>query len=84
MARTLIVEKLPGIDPGVIEAQLAHGKSGPLGMAYDRAEFMEQRRAMMQAWADYLDKLRQGVQVIPRIGSQPKTGRFSSRVTTPG
>lgn len=47
MARTLIVEKLPGIDPGVIEAQLAHGKSGPLGMAYDRAEFMEQRRSMM-------------------------------------
>jgi integrase len=65
MARTLIVEMLPGIDPGVIEAQLAHGKSGPLGMAYDRAEFMEQRRAMMQAWADHLDKLRQGAQVIP-------------------
>jgi len=43
MARTLIVERLPGIAPDVIEAQLAHGKSGPLGTAYDRAEFMEQR-----------------------------------------
>jgi hypothetical protein len=52
----------------VIEAQLAHGKSGPLGMAYDRAEFVEQRRAMMAAWADYLDQLREGAQVIPIRG----------------
>jgi integrase len=65
MARTLIVERLPGISPDVIEAQLAHGKSGPLGMAYDRAEFMEQRRNMMQTWADYLDQLRMGAKVIP-------------------
>jgi hypothetical protein len=48
----------------VIETQLAHGKSGPLGMAYDRAEFMQQRRQAMQAWANYLDKLRQGADVI--------------------
>lgn len=58
MARTLMVEHL-NINPDVIEAQLAHGKSGPLGAAYDRAEFMLQRRAMMQRWADYLDSLRQ-------------------------
>ena len=64
MARTLISERLPGIPEGVIEAQLAHGKSGPLGMAYDRAEFMEQRRAMMATWADYLDKLRAGAKVL--------------------
>jgi len=64
MARTLIVERLPGIDPEVVEAQLAHGKSGPLGAAYDRAEYMEQRRKMMQTWADYLDKLRIGADVI--------------------
>ena len=65
MARTLMVERLPGISADVIEAQLAHGKSGPLGMAYDRAQFMDQRRAMMTAWADYLDRLRVGAQVIP-------------------
>jgi integrase len=65
MARTLIAEKLTGFAPDVIEAQLAHGKSGPLGMAYDRAEFMEQRRSMMLAWADYLDRLRLGAEVIP-------------------
>ncbi len=63
MARTLIVERLPGIAPDVIEAQLAHGKSGPLGTAYDRAEFMEQRRQMMVTWANYLDQLRRGAQV---------------------
>ncbi len=65
MARTLIAERLSGISPDVIEAQLAHGKSGPLGMAYDRAEFMEQRRQLMTAWADYLDRLRKGADVVP-------------------
>jgi integrase len=65
MARTLIVEQLPGVSPDVIEAQLAHGKSGPLGMAYDRAEFMAQRRQLMTAWADYLDRLRDGARVLP-------------------
>ncbi len=64
MARTLIAEQLPSISTDVIEAQLAHGKSGPLGMAYDRAEFMQQRRQAMQAWADYLDRLRKGADVI--------------------
>lgn len=65
MARTIIAERLPGIATDVIEAQLAHGKSGPLGMAYDRAEYMEQRRHMMLTWADYLEQLKQGAQVIP-------------------
>ena len=63
-ARTLLIERIPGISDDVIEAQLAHGKSGPLGGAYDRAEFMEQRRKMMTVWADYLDKLRMGADVI--------------------
>ena len=63
-ARTLMIERMPGISADVIEAQLAHGKSGPLGMAYDRAEFLEQRRKMMLEWADYLDKLRPGAEVI--------------------
>lgn len=65
MARTLMAERLPGIPAEVVEAQLAHGKAGPLGMAYDRAEFMEQRRAMMKTWADYLDTLRDGAVILP-------------------
>jgi len=64
MARTLIAERLHGIDPEVVEAQLAHDKSGPLGAAYDRAKYMEQRHKMMRTWADYLDTLRNGAQVL--------------------
>ena len=63
MARTLIAENLH-VNPDVIEAQLAHGKSGPLGAAYDRAQYLEQRRDMMRKWATYLDKLRVGADVV--------------------
>ena len=66
MARTLLVEKL-NVNPEVIEAQLAHSKSGPLGAAYDRAEFMEQRRAMMQTWSNYLVWLRDGARDPGRV-----------------
>jgi integrase len=69
MARTMLAERIQGIDPGMVEAQLGHGKSGPLGSAYDRAEYMEQRRALMQTWANYLDKLRAGAEVIPIRGA---------------
>jgi len=65
MARTIMIERMPGISADVLEAQLAHGKSGPLGAAYDRADFMQQRVTMMQRWADYLDELRTGAQVLP-------------------
>lgn len=65
MARTMIAERLHGIPDALVETQLGHGKSGPLGTAYDRAEYLAQRREMMQVWADYLDKLRQGAEVIP-------------------
>jgi len=65
MARTIMVEvKDLNINPDVIEAQLAHGKSGPLGAAYDRAEFIDQRREMMNKWADYLDEIRVGAKVL--------------------
>jgi integrase len=64
MARTILGEHLD-TDADVIEAQLAHGKSGPLGAAYDRTTYMAQRRKMMTDWADYLDKLRASADVIP-------------------
>ncbi|WP_318013680.1 tyrosine-type recombinase/integrase [Roseateles oligotrophus] len=64
MARTIMAERLSSVPHDVVEAQLAHGKSGPLGMAYDRADYMEQRKQMMQTWADYLDQLRAGAQII--------------------
>ncbi|WP_396271350.1 tyrosine-type recombinase/integrase [Ideonella sp.] len=64
MARTIMVERT-GVPADVIEAQLAHGKSGPLGSAYDRADFMAQRREMMTTWAEYLARIRIGAQVLP-------------------
>ena len=63
MARTILGEHLD-TDSEIIEAQLAHGKSGPLGSAYDRTTYMTQRRTMMAEWANYLDKLRVGADVI--------------------
>ena len=62
-ARTMLAERL-GVEEPVIEAQLAHSVKDSLGRAYNRAEFLEQRRAMLQLWADYLDRLRQGAQVL--------------------
>lgn len=64
MARTMIAERIPGIPADMVEAQLGRGKTGPLGSAYDRAEYLGQRRQMMQTWADYLDTLRAGAEVI--------------------
>ena len=64
MARTMIAERL-GIAPEVIEAQLAHAVADSLGRAYNRTQYLDQRRDMMTAWADYLDRLREGAQVIP-------------------
>lgn len=62
-ARTMLAERL-GVDESVIEAQLAHSVRDSLGRAYNRTEFIEQRRTMMQTWADYLDRLRQGGEVL--------------------
>ena len=64
MARTMMAERLSGISQDMVEAQLGHGKKGPLGSAYDRSEYLPQRQQMMQTWADYLDKLRIGGEVI--------------------
>lgn len=57
MLRTVARERL-GIDPDVLEAQLAHAKRGDVQKAYDRTTFGEPRRKAMQAWADYLDQLK--------------------------
>jgi len=62
-ARTILDERL-GFDRAAIEAQLAHSVKDANGRAYNRTEFVEQRRTMLQAWADYLDKLRKGADVI--------------------
>lgn len=63
MARTIMDEVLDErID--LIEHQLAHAVKDPNGRAYNRTAHLPARRAMMQRWADYLDKLRIGAEVI--------------------
>ncbi len=57
MARTILHERL-NIDPHIIEHQLAHTVPDTLGSAYNRTRFIEQRKTMMQQWADYLDNLK--------------------------
>ena len=66
MARTILHERLE-IDPHIIEHQLAHSVPDALGGAYNRTKFIEQRKVMMQQWADYLDELKAGAKVIPII-----------------
>ena len=57
MARTILRERLK-YEAEVIECQLSHAKKGDLGDAYDRTQFLDERVSMMQAWADYLDKIK--------------------------
>lgn len=57
MARTILHERL-NIDPHIIEHQLAHKVPDTLGAAYNRTKFIDQRKSMMQQWADYLDELK--------------------------
>ena len=63
-ARTILDEVLQA-KPELIEHQLAHAVRDPLGRAYNRTAHLDERRAMMQLWADYLDGLKQGATVLP-------------------
>ena len=62
-ARTMLVDEL-GLDPLMIEANLAHGARDRLGKSYNRTQYLKQRFEMVQQWADYLDKLTAGADVI--------------------
>ncbi|MGP8474854.1 tyrosine-type recombinase/integrase [Burkholderia sp. PR2] len=64
MARTILDEGL-GVPAAIIEAQLAHAVKDPLGRAYNRTAHLQQRREMMQRWANYLEQLKAGAQIIP-------------------
>lgn len=57
MAKTVMLEMLKMPDQ-YIELQLGHKIRDPNGGAYHRAKFLEDRREMMQVWADYLDTLK--------------------------
>lgn len=63
MARTILHERLR-IKPEIIEHQLSHRVAGPLGGAYDRTKFIDDRKEMMQRWADYLDELKRDAELV--------------------
>lgn len=62
-ASTLLHEQ--GFHSDMIERQLSHAERNKVKAAYNRAQHLPERRKMMQAWADYLDGLKAGAQVIP-------------------
>jgi len=64
MARTILGEVLH-FRPDIIEHQLAHAVRDPLGRAYNRTSFLDERREMMQKWADFLDSIKEGAKVVP-------------------
>jgi integrase len=63
MASTLLNEQ--GWNRDAIERQLAHAERNSVRAAYNYAEFMPERKKMMQAWADYLEGIKSGAKIIP-------------------
>ena len=68
MARTILEEVLKH-RPEVIEQQLGHKIKDANGRAYNRTKNLDERKLMLQEWADYLDRLKAGAEVIPLRGS---------------
>ncbi|WP_345777377.1 integrase arm-type DNA-binding domain-containing protein [Lysobacter sp. MMG2] len=67
MASTVLNEM--GWSSDVIERQLAHAERNKVRAVYNRAEYLSERKQMMQAWADHLDQLRAGeTKVVPIRG----------------
>jgi integrase len=64
-ASTLLNEQ--GFNPDAIERQLAHGERNKIRASYNAAQYLAERRKMMQSWADYLDGLRSGVAKVVRM-----------------
>lgn len=63
VASTILNET--GFTPDAIERQLAHCERNEVRGAYNRAEYLPERKKMMQFWADHLDKIQAGADIIP-------------------
>ena len=70
LAMGVIKERL-GYRHEVVDRQLSHASGDAYGEAYDRAMFLDERRVMMQQYADYLDNVAAGKVIAGRFG---KTG----------
>lgn len=62
MASTLLNEQ--GWNRDAIERQLAHGERNTIRAAYNYAEYLPERRKMMQHWGDYLEQLKLGQNIL--------------------
>jgi integrase len=82
MARTMAAEQL-SIPAEVIEAQLAHAVPDALGRAYNRTQYLQQRRELMSKWADYLDRLREGSAARHRGSVRESVNKGSSATALP-
>ncbi|WP_295002297.1 integrase arm-type DNA-binding domain-containing protein [uncultured Dechloromonas sp.] len=67
VASTILNEQ--GYRHDVIERQLAHSEQNQVRAAYNRAEYLPERKKMMKEWADYLDKLKAGAQIVKFAGN---------------
>jgi integrase len=63
IASTLLNEQ--GWNRDAVERQLAHAERSNVLAAYNHAEFMPERKKMMQTWADYLEGIKSGAKIIP-------------------
>jgi integrase len=70
MANSLLAERGWSVD--AIERQLAHVEGNKIRAAYHRSEHLDERRRMMQAWADYLDGLKAQAELVP-VTDDPTT-----------
>ena len=77
------LNELGMIRPDVIEAQLAHADKNAVRAAYNRADYMEYRKAMMQFWADTLDTMQQGGKLPKWADYEPHTGGYRAAQVIP-
>ncbi len=79
LAMSTIKERL-GYRHEVVDRQLAHAPKDKVASAYDRAKFLDERKVMMQAWADYLEAIERGGDTQPLLqGSQETASRWDYR-----
>jgi integrase len=76
MASTLLNEQ--GWHRDAIERQLAHAERDKVRASYNYAEHLPERRKMMQAWANYLDRLCAGADVVRLENRRPRKSKASS------
>lgn len=76
LAMSTIKEKL-GYRHEVVDRQLAHAPASKVDAAYDRAKFLDERRKMMQEWADYLDKVKSSATSVAALKTADSTTSYN-------